>query len=80
MTPDELNELMDETIASVDAVVAAASLDGIPWYEAEIPCRWHRCKTQTKGYAGSFTVYRCACGAIRLNGRGPWRDKNSRRP
>ena len=42
-------------------------LDGIDWYDAPAPRRWHRCRAQTKGRdilpGGNGWVYRCACGA-----------------
>lgn len=55
------------------------NLDGVPWFEAKRPRRWHRCKPQTRGQAG-FAGYleRCACGAISREGR-HWFDRNSRR-
>lgn len=55
--------------------------DGIPWHNAPIPHRWHRCKTWTTGSTRNLAlVERCACGAIRLDGEGhPWMDRNSRR-
>jgi hypothetical protein len=54
-------------------------VDGIPWYEAPLPWRWHLCKAQTYGSTRIFfSVERCACGAIRLNKR-YWVDKNSRK-
>lgn len=55
-------------------------LDGIPWYKAPIPRRWHRCKPQTKGWLRYFTrVQRCACGGIRMDGHHGWAERNSRR-
>lgn len=48
-------------------------LDGIPWYEAPRPRRWHRCKPQTRGHS----IARCACGAIWI--LGGWVERNSRR-
>jgi hypothetical protein len=54
-------------------------VDGIWWYEAPRPRRWHRCKPWTSGWMDLFgRVDRCACGAIRYNGRG-WIERNSRR-
>lgn len=52
--------------------------DGVPWHEAPIPRRLHRCKAQSDEWFG-FTLYqKCACGAVSVNGR-RWLDKNSRR-
>lgn len=55
--------------------------DGIPWYDAPVPRRWHRCWPQTTGSTRTIArVERCACGATRLDGPGhPWIDRNSRR-
>jgi len=52
---------------------------GVPWYNAPLPRRWHRCRRQTYGWIGMDYVERCACGAMRLSGRGGWMDKNERR-
>jgi hypothetical protein len=41
--------------------------DGVPWNEAPIPRRLHRCSVQTSGWtgpAGLTQILRCACGAI----------------
>lgn len=55
-------------------------VNDIPWYEAKLPSRFHLCKTQTSGWVNIFTlVERCACGATRIDARGLWVDKNSRR-
>lgn len=50
-------------------------LDGVAWYDAPLPPRIHRHRAQTKG----FDAERCACGAIRLYGFGPWVNRNERR-
>jgi hypothetical protein len=51
---------------------------GVWWNEAPLPHRVHRCEAQTKGWtSGSTYVERCACGAIKSEGR--WTDKNWRR-
>lgn len=52
--------------------------DGVAWYDAPIPRRWHRCFVQTDGWLGLTRVWRCPCGAVALNG-GPWDERNSRR-
>lgn len=57
-------------------------LNGVDWCEAPRPRRWHRCKPQTRGCFVRFqceVVERCACGATRFDGRGPWMERNSRR-
>jgi hypothetical protein len=56
-----------------------SNLDGVPWYEAPIPKRLHRCWPQTKGRYNYLTlVERCACGSIRRPD-GPWIERNSRK-
>lgn len=54
------------------------NLNGVPWHKAPLPRRWHRCQAQTRGWDMLTYIERCACGAIRLNGRG-WLDRNSTR-
>jgi hypothetical protein len=54
-------------------------LDGVPWMEAPIPRRWHRCWAQTKGLVGFDEVERCACGAIRNTRFRGWMERNSSR-
>lgn len=52
---------------------------GVAWHNAPIPSRWHRCRVQTYGYLNWFELYeRCACGAIRMDGRF-WLSRNERR-
>jgi hypothetical protein len=48
------------------------------WYHAPLPRRWHRCQVWTTGVVNGRRVDRCACGAIRTDGR-HWDDRNSRR-
>jgi hypothetical protein len=52
---------------------------GIEWFDAPIPRRWHRCRTWSRGVVNGRLVERCACGAIRLDGYGGWMDRNDRR-
>lgn len=54
-------------------------LDGIPWHEAPLPRRFHRCRSQTQGWLTliDFTRY-CACGATKQSGS-RWTGRNSRR-
>lgn len=60
--------------------VEVEHVDGIPWYDASIPRKIHRCKPQTRGYYNWVNyVERCACGAIRLYKNDRWIDKNSRK-
>jgi len=63
--------------------VAAVHHDGCTWWHmAPLPKRWHRCQIWTiaidPGPHPSL-IFRCACGALRLNGQGPWLERNSRR-
>lgn len=54
--------------------------NGIPWYQAPRPHRWHRCQPWTAGATAELgLVERCACGGIRLDGNGPWMKRNQRR-
>lgn len=54
--------------------------DGVAWLDAPMPWRFHRCSAQTYGYFNySEQVERCACGAIRLDGRSHWMNRNSRK-
>jgi hypothetical protein len=66
----------DSRPASVELV----HLGGVPWWEAPIPWRWHKCFPQTVGWLTDTYVERCACGAISGHGaRGYWMERNSRR-
>lgn len=53
--------------------------EGVWWYKAPIPRRWHRCKPWTTGISNHRVIYRCACGAIRVDPDGNWWERNSRR-
>lgn len=55
-------------------------LGGVDWLDAPRPRRWHRCRPQARGRFGLLgpLVERCACGATRLHGDGPWLERNSR--
>lgn len=65
---------------SNDTHVELEHRDGIPWWEAPVPRRWHKCSAQTVGWLSCGYVERCACGAISgLGARGYWFDRNSRR-
>jgi hypothetical protein len=56
------------------------NLDGVEWYKAPIPSRFHRCTPQTRGGPyGLIDIYRCACGAITETGCHGWLNRNSRR-
>lgn len=53
-------------------------LNGVPWHDAPLPKRQHRCKAQTRGFVNSQWVFRCACGSISID-RHYWFDRNSRK-
>lgn len=50
------------------------------WRDAPIPRRWHRCTPWSTHYNPAHLVdaERCACGALRLDGHGPWIYRNTR--
>ena len=53
--------------------------DDVPWWDAPVPRRWHRCRVQTTGATERLVlVDRCACGAIRLDSH-YWMNRNSRK-
>lgn len=52
--------------------------DGIPWYEAPVPRRLHRCTWQSSGWVGFHQIVRCACGAYYDASRKRWFDRNQR--
>lgn len=63
-----------------DVLPDIAHLDGIPWFKAPLPRRWHRCRPQTGGWFDELTfIERCACGAARLDATGEWSRRNERR-
>ena len=49
----------------------------VPWWDAPIPRRWHRCKAQSWSLLASGFWERCACGAARIDHR-VWIDRNTR--
>lgn len=55
-------------------------LDGTDWFYADVPPRRHRCWPQTRGWMDRELVERCACGATRFDGYGPWVNRNSSKP
>lgn len=53
--------------------------DGLWWYEAPLPTRFHRCRAWTTQWIGETKrIQRCSCGSVRM-GLGRWMEKNSRR-
>lgn len=62
-----------------DRSTSIEHLDGVAWFDAPLPSRFHRCTPQTKGWTYWFTqTFRCACGAISFDGK-HWSERNSRR-
>jgi hypothetical protein len=60
--------------------VALWNRDGVPWPDAPLPPRFHRCKAQTAGWTNWFEfIERCACGAARMNRHPLWINKNETR-
>jgi hypothetical protein len=63
--------------------------NGIPWWEAPLPRRLHRCTPWTTGSLEQLTILtipartavvsRCACGAVRVAGDHRWQQRNERR-
>lgn len=54
-------------------------VNGVHWFDAPKPWRWHRCRPQTRGFILGDFIERCACGGLRYDGHGPWIERNSRR-
>lgn len=55
-------------------------LDGTEWADADVPPWLHRCWPQTRARIDRELAERCACGAIRFDGYGPWVSRNRRKP
>lgn len=53
--------------------------DGIPWDEAPLPRRWHKCTAWSAEWFGFSQVVHCACGAAMENIVREWSGKNARR-
>lgn len=57
----------------------AEDLGGVVWFDAPKPRLWHRCQPHTRGlFVGYGLTERCACGATRVDGAGPWLGRNTR--
>jgi len=73
----------DDAIPRPWASVAAVHYDGSTWWHsAPLPKRRHRCQPWTVAIdppPTSMLIFRCACGALRIGGNGPWLERNSRR-
>lgn len=67
-----------EAFRSPDGRTLIEHLGGVSWSDAPIPLRFHKCKTQTRGWTNYLTeTRRCACGAVSLDGS-DWIERNSR--
>ena len=53
-------ELYLRTMEKVERELGISHRDGVPWWEAPIPSRFHRCSAQTVSLVQG--VARCACG------------------
>jgi hypothetical protein len=54
-------------------------MDGLPWYDTEIPRWWHLCWAQSRGWVNLIDWTRwCPCGATKVGRRGRWENRNSR--
>lgn len=51
--------------------------DGVPWYKAPLPPRFHRCRVHSSGSPNGEFIGRCACGATYI--AGGWINKNETR-
>lgn len=61
-------------------IIGMKHRNGVPWYQAPIPSRWHRCRPWTSALDDLTRVDRCACGATRLGGsEHRWLERNERR-
>lgn len=76
---EQLEEWEEDLIARAERDAGIEHANGVRWYEAPVPRRWHRCWTQTSGWHGLTLVKRCPCGAIRVAGQRRWSERNSRR-
>lgn len=52
------------TTPGYDVTADISHRDGIPWYDAPVPPRDHRCFGQTSGWIGLTQYIRCPCGGI----------------
>lgn len=80
-----VSDVLDDIVT--DRATGLWHLDGVPWWDASIPGRWHRHWIQSVGWTDDWTgggkaeLHRCACGAIRtLDGPySGWMGRNERR-
>ena len=76
---------LSESEPGIFKPVPVWNLDSVPWHNAPIPARRHRCRTQTYCLLDDDVlerVDRCACGASSYPERHPgvWLECNSRTP
>lgn len=76
---DDIERMWNEARERAERKMGMEHIDGVPWYDAPKPRRWHRCWVQTSAYVQFDRVERCACGAIRNPRFGSrWAERNSR--
>lgn len=73
MTPEQVSKDLRELI---DRVIGITHVGGVPYYEAPLPPRLHRCRPWTVN--ARLDVERCPCGSRRID-RGRWKLRNDRR-
>jgi hypothetical protein len=55
-------------------------MDGLPWYDTEIPRWWHLCWAQSRGWVNLIDWTRwCPCGATKVGQHGRWERRNTRK-
>lgn len=62
----------------VSTWMLVSDLDGVPFYDADLPVANHVCWAQTIVWTGRFRETRCPCGGHRVN-KGRWTMRNARR-
>lgn len=76
--PGFLDDPVNEQQGSSFDTVLLFHKDGVPWHDAKLPHRLHRCTAQTVGVHLFRKIERCACGASRADGRF-WSGRNQTR-
>ena len=78
--PDEFDLSMAESGYPFRSNPDIVHVDGVPWYDAAVTPKLHRCWPQTIGrlsFPTGSTVHRCACGSLSYD-LAYWMDRNSR--
>lgn len=68
--------------ATTALMLTMRHLDGVAWFDAELPPENHVCWPQTIGHDPPYRIARCPCGAISMRAAGErvyWMEKNSTR-